>query len=188
MKYFVLVDCQNDFIDGVLGTKEAKDIVPKVIERLKQIEETMVWGHEWQFLVTQDTHEQDKYEKTVEGQHIPPHCYLGTDGWKLNEEIRIALNDLEQKTLVCYYNKNTFGAHDLAESFSDCFYNVESVEIAGLCTDICVISNALGINTALRKSGNTAPVIVNSKLCAGTTPENHKAALDVMRSCLIDII
>lgn len=185
MKYFVLVDCQNDFIDGVLGTKEAKNIVPKVVERLKQIEQD---GLEWQILVTQDAHNQDSYKKTLEGRHIPPHCYLGSKGWELNEEIKTALNKLEQKTLVCYYNKNAFGAYDLITSFSDCFYTVDSVEVAGLCTDICVISNTLGIDIALRRSGSAAPIIVNSKLCAGTTPENHKSALDVMRSCLIDII
>ena len=171
-KFLVVVDMQKDFVDGALGTKEAEAIVPEVVKKIE--------GFDGDIFATLDTHFED-YLDTAEGLHLPvPHCIKGTDGWRLDERVEAALN----KHGYVPVEKNTFGSVELPmliydASFGDAF----SIELAGLCTDICVVSNAL----LLKASFPEAPISVDSSCCAGVTPEKHEAALETMRSCQIDV-
>lgn len=179
MKFMVVVDMQNDFITGSLGTPEAKAIVPNVVERINAFNR-----EEGGILLvgTLDTHDKD-YADTLEGKLLPVlHCIKGTEGWKLHPSI-------EELVDVDYFcEKPTFGSLDLMVKLSA----VESlwpdplteIEIMGLCTDICVISNAL----LLRAAFPNVPIKVYANCCAGTTPEKHEAALKVMESCQIEVI
>ncbi len=173
-KILIAVDLQNDFIDGALGTKEAEAIVPAAAARIREWREA---GAE--IFATLDTHEAD-YMETREGKHLPvPHCIRGTEGWQLNPEIREALGD------AILVEKPTFGSVRLPEIIRE---NMEpgepaAMEIMGLCTDICVVSNAL----LLKANFPEAEIAVNTRCCAGVTPEKHMAALETMRSCQIDM-
>ena len=174
-KILIAVDLQNDFIDGALGTKEAESIVPAAAARIREWREA---GAE--ILATLDTHEAD-YMQTREGRLLPvPHCIRGTEGWQLNPVIREALGDC---TIV---EKPTFGSVRLPGIVEALQGDAEklSIELIGLCTDICVVSNAL----LLKASFPEAEISVAADLCAGVTPEKHLAALETMRSCQIDII
>lgn len=186
MKVLVLVDLQNDFIDGSLGTEEAKAIVPRVVEKINNYPDkgnTLV-------LFTKDTHNSD-YMDTLEGYYLPiPHCIENTPGWSINKDIS---NAVKQHNFLSYSSdkiinsriyKNTFGAEDLRVFLEKFRYNIEQIEFCGLCTDICVISNVL---MARRVLPNTE-IIVDANCCAGVTPEKHQAALEVMRSCQVQII
>ena len=174
-KILVAVDLQNDFVDGALGTKEAEAIVPAAAERIREMREA---GAE--IFATLDTHEAD-YMQTQEGKRLPvPHCIKGTDGWQLNPVIREALGDC---TLV---EKPTFGSVRLPELIRERIGgdgNV-TIELLGLCTDICVVSNALLLKAAFPE----ATVQISAGCCAGVTPEKHRAALETMASCQIDIL
>lgn len=168
----VVVDMQNDFIDGALGTKEAETIVDNVVKRINEFN--------GKIYVTMDTHMSD-YLDTNEGKKLPvPHCIRLTHGWLLNEKVRAAL---EKKERVKIIEKQTFGSVDLANCLVD-EEDVDGIELLGLCTDICVASNALLIKASLPETD----VSVNANCCAGVTPESHKAALVTMKSCQIDII
>lgn len=168
----VVVDVQNDFIDGVLGTKEAEAIVDNVVKRINEFS--------GKIYVTMDTHMSD-YLDTNEGKKLPvPHCIRLTHGWLLNEKVRSAL---EKKEHVKIVEKQTFGSVDLANYLVD-EEDVDGIELIGLCTDICVVSNALLIKASLPETD----ISVNANCCAGVTPELHKAALDTMKSCQINII
>lgn len=172
--FLIVVDMQNDFIDGALGTDEAQVIVPAVIEK--------IMNHEGPVIYTYDTHE-DNYLETLEGKNLPvEHCIMGTDGWALNPEIEKLR--LEGNTLA--FSKPTFGSKELAEHLYDEHRNekIDSIEIVGLCTDICVISNALLIKAFLPE----VPITVDSSCCAGVTPESHENALDAMSACQIEIV
>lgn len=175
----VVVDMQNDFIDGVLGSPEAEAIVPLVCEYIKNFEGDHIFA-------TQDQHFEEDYHKSIEGKNIPIHCVPATEGFELESSIEKALVEkLQQGTVVLWWAKETFGSLDLAE------YLIESVKrdevnkiiIVGLCTDICVISNAL----ILRAACPNTRIIVLDNLCAGTSPENHQAAIEVMNVNCIDI-
>ena len=167
MKLLLVIDMQNDFIDGSLGTAEAVAIVPRVLEKVKKFDGKIIF--------TQDTHG-DNYLDTQEGKRLPvKHCIEGTDGWEIREELRPYVRTKWQK--------RAFGSIALAEMISE-MENIESIEMVGLCTDICVVSNALIIKAANRE----IPIIVDSSCCAGVTPEKHEAALEVMRSCQIEVI
>ena len=164
----IVVDMQNDFITGPLGTGESRAIVPKV---KKKIEEYLERGDE--IIFTQDTHSED-YLDTLEGKHLPVvHCVKGTDGWKIPEEINVPE--------AAHINKSQFGC-----VYIGLYTNLDNkeVEIVGLDTDICVISNALIIKAEFPD----AEVFVDASCCAGSTPERHKAALEVMKSCQINVI
>ena len=165
MKVLAIIDMQKDFIDGALGTKEAVAIVPKVAARLAQARadgETVVF--------TRDTHHAD-YLSTQEGQKLPvPHCLEGTDGWQI--DAALAVEDAP------VFDKPGFGSPALIEYLRS-LPALEGVEFIGLCTDICVISNALMIKAAMPE----LPVYVDPSCCAGVTPEKHRAALEVMSSC-----
>ena len=166
-KILVVVDMQNDFIDGALGTPEAVKIVPYV----KQVIESF----DGKVLFTRDTHFED-YLNTQEGKHLPvKHCIKGTPGW----EIRPELDALRCGEAI---DKLTFGSAALPEILAK--ENPESVTFVGLCTDICVISNVLVTKAFFPE----VPVIVDAAGCAGVTPESHKNALAAMKMCQVTVI
>ena len=167
----VVVDMQNDFIDGALGTKEAVTIVPKVEEKIRNFKGTV--------LFTRDTHE-TWYLDTQEGKKLPiPHCIRDTEGWQIRRE----LDDLRKTDPI---DKETFGSTDLAADLVAMNIDDEigSITFVDLCTDICVISNALLAKAALPE----VPITVDASCCAGVTPESHENALKAMEMCQIDIV
>ncbi len=165
-KTLIVVDMQNDFIDGALGTKEAQAIVPNV---KKKVEEYKVRGDE--IIFTRDTHSGD-YLNTNEGKHLPvKHCIEGTYGWLISDELD---NGIGCKVI----NKYTFGFDGWYH------YDFEKIEIVGLCTDICVVSNAL----ILKALFPDIDITVDANCCAGVTPESHQAALTTMKMCQINVI
>lgn len=167
----VVVDMQNDFIDGSLGTEEAKLILPKVVEKLKNFEGKVFF--------TRDTHGDD-YLDTVEGQHLPVnHCIEGTEGWEIHEDLK-GLVDGE------IIDKVTFGSKELAENLYQIHQDegINSITLMGLCTDICVISNAL----LLKAFMPDVRIIADGTCSAGVSPESHKRALDAMKVCHIEVI
>ena len=163
----VVVDMQNDFIDGVLGSEEARAIVPKVVEKIKN----------WDGVIfnTFDIHEKSSYTGSQESEKIPIHCEGETLGMQLNEEVRIALST---KTCISYF-KNRFGSMALMSDMKE--VRSKNVTLIGLCTDICVISNAM----LLQSIGKN--ITIDAACCAGSTPENHEAALKVMKACCMNI-
>ena len=168
-KLLVVVDMQNDFIDGSLGSEDAKAIVGNVCKKID----------EWDGYVafTFDTH-YDGYLGTVEGEHIPvEHCINETHGWKLNEEVE---KRRTSSTFTVY--KDAFGAVSMIEIVRT--LDISEIQLVGLCTDICVVSNAL----LLRAAAPYANVYVDASCCAGTTRDNHRAALTVMKQCCVDVI
>lgn len=166
-KLLVVTDMQKDFIDGALGTAEAKAIVPAVCDKIK--------GFDGEVVFMKDTHSAI-YLMTQEGKRLPvEHCIKGTEGWELNEEIKPLA---ENHRII---EKPTFGSVELANFIADGDYS--SVELIGLCTDICVISNALIIKAFLPEM----PISVDSSCCAGVTPESHENALSAMKMCQITI-
>ena len=169
MKVLVVVDMQNDFIDGALGTKEAVAIVPNVVEKIKNFDGDKI-------IFTRDTHEEN-YMDTQEGKNLPvPHCIRGTKGWELNSEIEA----LRKGDAI---DKPSFGSMELA-SYLKGLDDIESVEFIGLCTDICVISNVMITKAAMPE----VPVIVDASCCAGVTPESHINALAAMKMCQVKVI
>ena len=170
-KILVVVDMQKDFVDGALGTQEAQAVVDNVVKKIESFDGAIY--------VTYDTHFED-YMETSEGKNLPVvHCVRDTEGWRLNEKVQEALSKKEAYTEI---EKITFGSIDLPfvlaeENEMD---NAE-VELIGLCTDICVVSNAL----ILKANFPDIDIIVDSSCCAGVTPEKHEAALETMRSCQI---
>ncbi len=167
MKTLVVVDMQNDFIDGALGTKEAVAIVPNVV---KKIQEYRDGGN--QVIFTRDTH-QECYLNTQEGKNLPvEHCIEGTDGWQISKEIKVEADDI-------VINKVTFG-----HVWDKDIIKGDEIELIGLCTDICVISNALGLKAVLPET----PIKVDAACCAGVTPDSHNNALEAMKMCQIAIM
>ena len=178
MKYLVVVDMQNDFVDGSLGTKEAVAIVDAVAEKIR--------NHEGKVIFTFDTHD-DNYDDTQEGKNLPVrHCIKGTEGWNLNPIIDTLQDNLEIEGRATNLEKVTFGSKDIGPFLveENNKEKIESIELVGLCTDVCVISNAMIIKAFLPET----PIIVDSKCCAGVTPESHETALDAMRACQIAIV
>lgn len=171
-KLLLVIDMQNDFIDGALGTKEAAAIVPNVIRRIEEFE--------GEVLYTRDTHFED-YLKTQEGRNLPvPHCIKGTHGWELRKELK-ALCEARRSPVL---DKITFGASKLPEFLKERYpEGLASVELIGLCTDICVISNAM----ILKAFFSELPVSVTASCCAGVTPESHENALNAMKMCQITV-
>lgn len=173
VKILVVVDMQNDFIIGSLGTKEAVEIVPKVAQKIS------AWKGEVYF--TQDTHRTD-YLSTQEGKNLPvEHCIMCTGGWDIHKDI---IKLLEQPIdFKGTFVKNTFGCKEMAEMLGT-IPDIEEIQLVGLCTDICVISNALLFKCFLPE----VPIVVDASCCAGVTPESHKRALEAMKMCQIKII
>jgi nicotinamidase-related amidase len=169
MKTLIVIDMQNDFIDGVLGTAEAQAIVPKVKQKIKEY-----LSNGDKVIFTRDTHT-DNYLNTYEGKKLPiPHCIKGTDGWQISKE----LDDAK----CAHIDKPNFGYRDW--EFFYYLMDCGDIELVGVCTDICVISNAM-ILKAIFPENN---ILVDASCCAGTTPDNHTNALNAMRMCQIDII
>ena len=172
MNILVVVDMQNDFISGALGTAEAKLIVNGVKEKAENFEGLIFF--------TRDTHFED-YMNTQEGKKLPvPHCIKGTWGWEICDELK----ELSETTEIC--DKPTFGSVELMESIKELSLEeeIESITLLGLCTDICVISNAMLLKAALPET----KIIVDGTLSAGVTPISHKNALEAMKMCQIEVI
>ena len=171
-KILVVVDMQNDFIDGSLGTPEALAIVENVKNKIKQYEQNDIF-------VTMDTHSPE-YLETQEGRNLPvEHCIKGTPGWQIRSDI------LELLPEAKVYEKPTFGSLKLAEDIGSLAKQSAGleIEIIGLCTDICVVSNALLLKATMPE----VKISVDSACCAGVTVEKHLAALETMRSCQIEV-
>ena len=173
--FLVVVDMQNDFLDGPLGSEEARAIVKPAAERILACR-----SFGYKIIATADTHYQN-YLDTQEGRRLPvPHCICGHPGWEINSEIKTAMADAEviQKTTFGF-----IGLPLLIQRFCP-LGKQPNIEIIGLCTDICVVSNALIIKAFFPE----ATISVHQACCAGTTPEKHRAALETMKSCQIDIV
>jgi len=172
MDILVVVDMQNDFVNGALGTQEAVEIVPYVVGR---VVDGLNRGEK--IIFTRDTHETG-YMETQEGRNLPvPHCIRGTEGWEiipqLTEDVQTVLD------------KPTFGSRELGELLAaeNEKESIGKITLIGLCTDICVISNAMLIKAFLPE----VEIAVDAKCCAGVTPESHKNALEAMKICQISI-
>ena len=182
MKVLIVVDMQKDFIDGSLGTPEAVSIVDNVVARIQSTQGALV-------LFTQDTHQED-YLSTMEGGKLPVvHCIENTEGWHIREAVLDAWRNHPDTIMLPppqshIFTKPVFGSVDLVAFLQSKGADISEIEILGLCTDICVISNAIMIK-------NTLPhikIAVNAGCCAGVTPVSHQEALNVMAMCQIDVI
>ena len=170
MDILVVVDMQKDFISGALGTKEALAIVPRVAEKIVQAKKagkTIVF--------TRDTHHKN-YLDTQEGKNLPvPHCIENTDGWQLDPALDTAG--------AMIFDKPSFGSEALVRYLKS-LPDLQSAEFVGLCTDICVISNAMVLRAAFPET----EIEILSDCCAGVTPQSHQTALDAMRACQFTIV
>lgn len=168
MKYLIVVDMQKDFIDGALGTKEAQAIVPNVRKKIEEFDGEVIF--------TRDTHQKD-YLSTQEGKNLPvEHCIEGTAGWEIDKSLQPLCKGL-------VVNKPTFGSMELAEEIWE-RGDAQEITLVGLCTDICVISNAMLLKAAMPE----VPIIVDRACCAGVTPQSHENALEAMKMCQIKIV
>lgn len=175
MKVLVTVDMQKDFIDGALGTPEAQAILPAVAEKLENAAPDDV------VYFTMDTHNED-YMDTQEGRNLPvPHCIRGTEGWQLDGKLK-EYADRYSNNII---EKPCFGSYELVNNIVmlSQMMDIDEIELIGLCTDICVISNAMMLKSALPE----ITVSVDSSCCAGVTPESHTNALEAMKMCQINI-
>ncbi len=172
-KLLIVVDMQNDFIDGSLGTPDAVAIIPNAVKKIENFDGEVI--------ATIDSHYEDYFE-SEEGKNLPvPHCIRGTKGWELHPDIKKACED---KNYVAV-EKLTFGSRDLPEMVYELLGEDDlTIEIIGLCTDISVISNALMLKAFFPE----VEITVDSSCCAGFTPETHEPALQIMRSCQIIVI
>ena len=173
----VVVDMQNDFITGSLGTREAQAIVENVVKRILDFDGLILY--------TLDTHSED-YLNTQEGKNLPvKHCVAGTDGWAPNSAVWMALmhkNVADEQHMIA---KDTFGGVSLPMRIHEMLDSEpEEITLVGLCTDICVISNAL----LLKAFYPEAKITVDAAACAGATPEGHRNALAAMKPCQIEIV
>ena len=167
MKYLIVVDMQIDFITGSLGSDLATAIVPKVVEKVKNFDGKIIF--------TRDTH-YDNYMQTQEGQKLPvPHCIKDTDGWRVYSELLPYVDTVIDKV--------TFGSVELPQIIKDYDEPINEIELCGLCTDICVISNAMILKAAFPE----AKITVDASCCAGVTVDSHNTALNAMRSVQIEV-
>ena len=184
MKVAIIIDMQNDFVTGPLGSQEAQAIIPRMLSYLKECAEDGT-----DVLFTRDTHTED-YMNTAEGKKLPvPHCIFGTPGWEIIPEL-LDVYAAEFGDGLVPINKPTFGSTQLAEEVL-WMYNhmvdsddVLEIELCGVCTDICVVSNALMLKAFVPE----AKISVRANLCAGTSVAAHTRAIETMKSCQIDII
>ena len=172
-KLLIVVDMQKDFVDGALGTAEAVAIVDNVVSKIENFDGDVI--------ATYDTHPEN-YMETQEGKNLPvPHCIKGTDGWKLDAKVQAALEKKGFKAI----EKPTFGSVDLPEYIKANYNPAETeIELIGLCTDICVVSNAL----LMKANFLETKVSVDAACCAGVTVESHNAALLTMKMCQVNVI
>ena len=165
----VVIDMQNDFIDGALKNDAAIAIVDNVAAKVKVARETGI-----PVIFTRDTH-YENYMETIEGKHLPvPHCIKDTEGWQITSKIEV----LETDKII---NKPTFGSLELADYLET--LDVDEIEIIGVCTDICVISNVMIIKAKFPEK----EIFVDETCCAGVTPESHANALEAMKMCHINV-
>ncbi len=168
MKYLIVVDMQNDFITGSLGSSLAEEIVPGVVEKVKNFDGKVIF--------TRDTHFAD-YMQTQEGKKLPvEHCIKDTDGWQICDELKPYVNDVVDKI--------TFGSVDLPAILKNYGNEIEEIELCGLCTDICVISNAMILKAAFPE----VKITVDSHCCAGVSIDSHNTALEAMKAVQIDVL
>lgn len=168
MKYLIVVDMQVDFITGSLGSELATAIVPNVVEKIKNFDGTVIF--------TRDTHFED-YMNTQEGKRLPvPHCIKDSDGWQICDELKPYAKII--------MDKPTFGSIELPQLLKDFGKPIETIELCGLCTDICVISNAMVLKAAFPE----VPISVDATCSAGVSVESHNTALDAMRAVQIEIV
>ena len=170
-KLLVVVDMQNDFVDGALGTPEAANIVENVVKKIE--------NHTGPVVFTRDTH-RENYPETQEGKNLPVvHCVKGTHGWELNSQVKMTVNGRE------IFDKPTFGSVELSHYVASLYqsHQIDSVELIGLCTDICVLSNAI----LLKAVEPEMKVSVDASCCAGVTPQSHRNALEAMKMCQVEI-
>lgn len=172
MKLMIVVDMQNDFVTGCLGSNEAKAIVEKMVKTLNEFDGEIVF--------TRDTHFEN-YMETMEGKKLPvPHCIKDSEGWEIIPELKT----ISEREDVKIFDKLTFGSLELASYVKDNADKYDEIELIGVCTDICVISNALLIKASVPNK----KIVVDHTLCAGVSPTSHKNALEAMKCCHIDII
>lgn len=172
MKLMVVVDMQNDFVTGCLGSNEAKAIVEKMVKTLNEFDGEIVF--------TRDTHFEN-YMETMEGKKLPvPHCIKDSEGWQIIPELKT----ISEREDVKIFDKLTFGSLELASYVKDNADKYDEIELIGVCTDICVISNALLIKASVPNK----KIVADHALCAGVSPTSHKNALEAMKCCHIDII
>lgn len=168
-KVIVVIDMQNDFIDGALGTKEAQVMLPHLVAKLEREKDALL-------IFTQDTHSKN-YMETQEGRNLPvPHCIKPEKGW----EIAPSLQPFVKKA-AAVIEKPAFGSLELPKAVAK--LQPDEVELVGLCTDICVISNAMILKAAFPE----LPVAVDASCCAGVTPASHDNALQAMKMCQVDV-
>ena len=173
-KLLVVVDMQNDFITGALENKEGQMIVDKLADYIRDFDGDII--------ATRDTHTEE-YMATQEGKKLPvPHCIRGTEGWNIVPAVQAALDKKAETASVRYIDKPTFGSCKLGETVAAEAYT--DVELCGVCTDICVISNALLTKAFLPN----AHVKVDASCCAGVTPSSHNTALEAMKACHVEVI
>ena len=172
-KVLIVVDMQKDFVDGALGSKEAVAIVDNVVKKIE--------GFDGDIIVTYDTHPEN-YMETQEGKNLPvPHCIKGSDGWKLDAKVQAAVDKKGCKAI----EKPTFGSTELPEYIKAAYDPSDiEIELIGLCTDICVVSNALMMKANFLET----PVSVDASCCAGVTVDTHNAALTTMKMCQVKVI
>ena len=175
MKVCVVVDMQKDFTTGSLANPAAEKIIPEIADYIQKFEGITIF--------TRDSHGTD-YLETMEGKNLPiEHCIVGTDGWQICSQLLEACKGKEQNCFV--FNKPTFGyASELAKFINDFKQPITEIILCGTCTDICVISNTLGLKEHMPE----VKISVIEKLCAGLTEEKHNAAIEVMKSCQVNII
>lgn len=169
MKILIVVDMQNDFIDGTLGSKSAESIVNNVVNKIAEYKNA-----KFPVIFTRDTHT-DEYLTTQEGRNLPiEHCIFNTGGWNISSNL-----DTKNSEVI---DKPAFGSLDLPKAVSK-YKGIEEIELVGLCTDICVISNSIILKAAFPE----VKITVDASCCAGVTPESHKNALNAMKMCQINI-
>ena len=173
MKVLVVVDMQHDFVDGALGSQDAQAIVPAVADKIARYEASGDY-----IVFTRDTHKEN-YLETQEGRNLPvPHCIRGTQGWQILGDLHSSVHPVVDKV--------TFGSRQLPEILEKTFSggSMDSIELIGLCTDICVISNAM----VLKAFFPEVPILVDAACCAGVSPQSHETALSAMKACQITIL
>lgn len=171
-KILIVVDMQNDFIDGSLANPAAQAIVPNCVNKVKNFKDDMI-------VLTMDTHDKD-YLNTTEGKNLPvEHCIECTDGWKINSKIFEAIPSVSMRTI----SKRFFGYKNWKYFFEEERIQPTEIELIGTATDICVVSNALLLKTLFPD----CKITVDASCCAGITQDKHKAALEVMKSCQINV-
>ncbi len=167
MKYLIVVDMQVDFISGSLGSEDAKAIVSNVVDKVKNFDGRVIF--------TRDTH-LENYMETQEGKNLPVmHCIKDTEGWQICDELKPYAENIMDKI--------TFGCIDLPNYIKNQNDTIDEIELCGLCTDICVISNAMVLKAALPE----VKICVDSSCCAGVTKESHNTALNAMKAVQIEI-